>query len=154
MDRTATSEATVYTPTPIPATLPFLSPVPIPGAIEARTADGRPVWVYATAPTLPEETAVVPTWAKTTALLAITSSVSLVGAAYALEILAGATAALAAALLILAKTAFVLAVLVGLIALVKPRRPGGAQTATATSTATSRGFLGKATATATATIKN
>ncbi|MGC0212049.1 hypothetical protein [Streptomyces levis] len=163
---TRAEAAVVYRPEPISGhpleTRPILSPVPTPGAVEARTPDGRTVWVYAdlTAPAGTETPAAdpaataVPAWAKTTALLLVSASASLVLAAYAVKVFAEAAAALAAALVLLAKIAFVLAFVVALVAAVVKRGRGrGTQTATATATATA-GFLGRAKATATATITN
>lgn len=164
--RTAAAEPVLYRPahveTAIPATtLPYLSPVPIPGAVEAVTPNGARVWLLvskieptgpAAAPAVPQS-APVPTWAKTTALLALSLSGSSVLGAYARGLFAEGLAALVASLILLAKFAFVLALVLGLLVVVVKRRAGGGgATAEATSTATARSLLfAKATATATAT---
>lgn len=163
---TRAEAAVVYRPEPMQGhplePRPILSPVPIPGAVEALTADGRTMWVYADltgpagtgSPAADPDANKVPGWAKTTALLLVSSSASLLLAAYAVKVFAEAAAALAAALVLLAKIAFVLAFLVALVAAVVKRGRGrGAQTATATATATA-GLFGRAKATATATITN
>ncbi|MFD9819088.1 hypothetical protein [Streptomyces violascens] len=174
--RTATAEpthtraeaVTVYRPEPMPGHpaehRPATAPETLPTVVEVRTLDGRTVYHYAdlsalagTAPATPAPApAAVPGWAKTTALLLVSASASMVLAAYATQVFANAAAQLAAALLLLAKIAFVLALLVALVAayVVSKRRGGGAQSATATATATAKGWRAKATATATATINN
>ncbi|MFD9152334.1 hypothetical protein ACFWDF_34895, partial [Streptomyces diastaticus] len=85
--RTAPAEPVLYRPEPVetavPATtLPYLSPVPIPGAVEAVTPNGARVWLLVskmepTGPAAAPETApaaLVPAWARTTALLALSLS--------------------------------------------------------------------------------
>ncbi|MEW1616270.1 MULTISPECIES: hypothetical protein [unclassified Streptomyces] len=163
--RTAPAEPVLYRPEPVETaalatTLPYLSPVPIPGAVEAVTPNGARVWLLvskieptgpAAAPAAPQS-APVPAWAKTTALLALSLSGSSVLGAYALGLFAEGLAALVASLVLLAKFAFVLALVLGLfVVVVKRRAGGGSVTAEATSTATARGLFAKATATATAT---
>ncbi|MFC1405751.1 MULTISPECIES: hypothetical protein [Streptacidiphilus] len=155
------AEPAIYHPAPVEtsATLPYLSPFPIPGAIEAQTPDGRRVWVYAAtygspAPAPSQQTAApsaVPAWVKATALVSLSLSGSSVMVAYAISVAADALAGLAATLVMLAKVAFVLAVLLGILAAVVKRKGGGNVTATASTTATARGPFAKATATATAT---
>lgn len=156
----STTETVLYRAEPIkapaqPVSLPYLSTEPIPGAMEAQTREGARVWVYVshapaevTPAAPPAAEASVPRWAKTTALLSLSLSASSVGAAYALGLFAAAVGALAAALAaafaLIAKVAFVLAVLCGVIVLM--RKTGGS--AEATATATARGPFGKATATA------
>ncbi|MCY1649229.1 hypothetical protein OVA19_00130 [Streptomyces sp. SL203] len=163
--RTAPAEPVLYHPEPVAplvptATLPYLSPVPVQGAVEAQTPDGHRVWLLVsriepTGPAASPEATVspsVPTWAKTTALLSLSLSGSSVMGAYALGLFAEGLAELVAALVLLAKFGFVLALVLGLVVIVAKRKTaGGNVTATATSTATARGFLAKATATATAT---
>lgn len=162
--RTAPAEPVLYRPEPVaplvPAvTLPYLSPVPVQGAVEAQTPDGHRVWlllsrIEPTGPGAPSPPA-VPTWAKTTAVLSLALSGSSVLAAYALNLFAEGLAELVAALVLLAKFAFVLVLVLGLVviaaAVTRRKTDDGSVTASATSTATARGFLAKATATATAT---
>ncbi|MFE4496089.1 hypothetical protein ACFRKD_26910 [Streptomyces niveus] len=165
--RTAPAEPVLYRPEPVaplvPAvTLPYLSPVPVQGAVEAQTPDGHRVWLLLSrieptgpaAPGAPSPPA-VPTWAKTTAVLSLALSGSSVLAAYALNLFAEGLAELVAALVLLAKFAFVLVLVLGLVVIVaavtRRKTDDGSVTASATSTATARGFLAKATATATAT---
>ncbi|MFC9016131.1 hypothetical protein [Streptomyces koyangensis] len=163
--RTAPAEPVLYRPEPVetavPATtLPYLSPVPIPGAVEALTPNGARVWLLvskmeSTGPAAAPETAPaapVPAWAKTTALLALSLSGSSVLGAYALGLFAEGLAALVASLVLLAKFALVLAVVLGLFVVVVKRCAGGGS-ATATATSTARGLFAKATATATAITK-
>lgn len=163
--RTAPAEPVLYRPEPVEAavpatTLPYLSPVPIPGAVEALTPNGARVWLLvskmeSTGPAAAPETAPaapVPAWAKTTALLALSLSGSSVLGAYALGLFAEGLAALVASLVLLAKFALVLAVVLGLFVVVVKRCAGGGS-ATATATSTARGLFAKATATATAITK-
>jgi hypothetical protein len=165
--RTAPAEPVLYRSEPVETaalatTLPYLSPVPIPGAVEAVTPNGARVWLLvsrieptgpAAAPEAPQS-APVPAWAKTTALLALSLSGSSVLGAYALGLFAEGLAALVASLVLLAKFAFVLALVLGLVVVAAKRRAGGGSViAEATSTATARGPFAKATATATAIAK-
>ncbi|MDO0939265.1 hypothetical protein QQY66_49065 [Streptomyces sp. DG2A-72] len=147
-----------YRPIVIKTTAEAVS-APIADVVEVRTLDGRTIYQYAAVPAAepanpaPASNA-VPAWAKTTALLLVSASASLVMAAYAAKVFAEAATALVAALLLLAKVAVVLAFVFALaVAVVAKRRRGGGQTATATATATA-GLFGRAKAVATATINN
>jgi hypothetical protein len=131
--------------------------VPPAGAVRVWTPDGREIWLDAAGMamelthTAAVSAAPIPRWARTAALLMPTGAGSVALAAWGITEAAPGLLALAHALWSLCLSLLGLAVLLGVVLLLRPSRSSGVS-ATATATATAAGGLfRRATATATAT---
>jgi hypothetical protein len=149
-----------YTPAhmPVPMAVVTLDKLPRTetGTVRLYTPDGREIVIDprmmaaemapAMAPAAPTG---IPRWALTTAVLMPASAGSLAVAAWGLSLAAGAFTAIAAALWSLFLVLLGLAVLIGVVMTVRPKKTS-AGPVVATATATARGLFGRATSTATA----